>query len=167
MQHHMWNHFAKFRIVCSEARTVTPFETCRHCLLIFVVKRNLVLTTLPTRKVQQLNFIFECQETADPICASCHLFNLYIVILEGHLYKVSYVHSVTFLWFFFFVLVTSKVDRLALVDASTENLDFHGEALCSISDVALLEIVTKARGKPDGYRKILKVQGSSSCLRYT
>lgn len=51
------------------------------------------------------------------------------------------------------------------MDASTENLDFHGEALCSISDVALLEIVTKARGKPDGYRKILKVQESSTCLR--
>ncbi|XP_057809342.1 uncharacterized protein LOC131023776 isoform X2 [Salvia miltiorrhiza] len=57
--------------------------------------------------------------------------------------------------------VTSKVDHLALVDASTENLDFHGEALCSISDVALLEIVTKARGKPNGYRKILK---KSKCL---
>ncbi|KAK6127564.1 hypothetical protein DH2020_038682 [Rehmannia glutinosa] len=56
---------------------------------------------------------------------------------------------------------TSKVDHLALMDTGTENLDFHGEALCSISDVSLLEIVTKARGKPNGYRKIMK---SCKCL---
>ncbi|KAL2247360.1 UNVERIFIED_CONTAM: DNA mismatch repair protein MLH3 [Sesamum indicum] len=47
------------------------------------------------------------------------------------------------------------------MDAGTESFDFHGEALCSISDVSLLEIVTKARGKPNGYRKIMK---SSKCL---
>ncbi|KAI3462297.1 hypothetical protein Pfo_018960 [Paulownia fortunei] len=56
---------------------------------------------------------------------------------------------------------TSKVDHLAPMDTGTENLDFHGEALCSISDVSLLEIVTKARGKPNGYRKIMK---NSKCL---
>ncbi|XP_047973390.1 DNA mismatch repair protein MLH3 isoform X1 [Salvia hispanica] len=52
--------------------------------------------------------------------------------------------------------VTSKVDYLALDASTTENLDYHGEALCSISDVSLLEIVTKARGKSTGYKKILK-----------
>lgn len=61
-------------------------------------------------------------------------------------------------------LVTSKVDHLALEDSGSENLDSHGEALCSISDVSLLEIVTKTRGKPNGYRKIVKVLRSSGCL---
>ncbi|KAK4409519.1 DNA mismatch repair protein MLH3 [Sesamum angolense] len=56
---------------------------------------------------------------------------------------------------------TSKVDHLAAMDVDTESFDFHGEALCSISDVSLLEIVTKAWGKPNGYRKIMK---SSKCL---
>ncbi|KAL8549991.1 hypothetical protein ACS0TY_008713 [Phlomoides rotata] len=52
--------------------------------------------------------------------------------------------------------VTSKVDHLALEDTGSENFDSHGEALCSISDISLLEIVTKTRGKPNGYRKIVK-----------
>ncbi|KAL6521458.1 hypothetical protein OROGR_018027 [Orobanche gracilis] len=56
---------------------------------------------------------------------------------------------------------TSKIDHLALMDTGSENLDFHGEALCSISDASLLEIVTKARGKPNGYRKIMK---NSKCV---
>ncbi|KAL6588198.1 hypothetical protein OROMI_001176 [Orobanche minor] len=47
------------------------------------------------------------------------------------------------------------------MDTGSENLDFHGEALCSISDASLLEIVTKARGKPNGYRKIMK---NSKCV---
>ncbi|KAL6588196.1 hypothetical protein OROMI_001174 [Orobanche minor] len=56
---------------------------------------------------------------------------------------------------------TSKIDHSALMDTGSENLDFHGEALCSISDASLLEIVTKARGKPNGYRKIMK---NSKCV---
>ncbi|XP_020554294.1 DNA mismatch repair protein MLH3 isoform X2 [Sesamum indicum] len=52
-------------------------------------------------------------------------------------------------------------DGLVLLGERHESFDFHGEALCSISDVSLLEIVTKARGKPNGYRKIMK---SSKCL---
>ncbi|KAL7132155.1 hypothetical protein ABFS83_12G052800 [Erythranthe nasuta] len=56
---------------------------------------------------------------------------------------------------------TSKVNHLALVDSGTENFDFQGEALCSISDISSLEIVTKARGKPNGYRKIMK---NGKCL---
>ncbi|XP_051125704.1 DNA mismatch repair protein MLH3 isoform X2 [Andrographis paniculata] len=51
---------------------------------------------------------------------------------------------------------TSKVDQMTLMDTGFENLDSHGEALCSISNVSLLEIVTKARGKPNGYKKIMK-----------
>ncbi|KAL3629906.1 hypothetical protein CASFOL_026218 [Castilleja foliolosa] len=51
---------------------------------------------------------------------------------------------------------TSKSDHLVLMDTGTETLDFHGEALSSISDISLLEIVTKARGKPNGYKKIMK-----------
>ncbi|GFQ03795.1 DNA mismatch repair protein mlh3 [Phtheirospermum japonicum] len=56
---------------------------------------------------------------------------------------------------------TSKIDHIALMDTGTENLDFRGEALSSISDVSLLEIVTKTRGKPNGYRKLMK---NSKCL---
>ncbi|KAL3828072.1 hypothetical protein ACJIZ3_016874 [Penstemon smallii] len=51
---------------------------------------------------------------------------------------------------------TSKVDHTSVKDPDTECLDFHGEALCSISHISLLEIVTKARGKPNGYKKIMK-----------
>lgn len=61
-------------------------------------------------------------------------------------------------------IVTSKVDHLALEDCGSVSFDSHGEALCSISDVSLLEIVTKTRGKPNGYRKIVKVLGSSRYL---
>ncbi|WCJ32829.1 DNA mismatch repair protein MLH3 [Euphorbia peplus] len=56
--------------------------------------------------------------------------------------------------------VTSKFPDLA--ETSTSNsFGFRGEALASISDVSLLEIVTKARGMPNGYRKVLK---GSKCL---
>ncbi|XP_073158982.1 DNA mismatch repair protein MLH3 isoform X2 [Henckelia pumila] len=51
---------------------------------------------------------------------------------------------------------TSKFDPLDVMDAGTESFDFHGETLCSISDISLLEIVTKARGRPNGYKKIMK-----------
>ncbi|KAG6387679.1 hypothetical protein SASPL_152871 [Salvia splendens] len=55
-----------------------------------------------------------------------------------------------------YLKVVDNVDYLALDASTTENLDYHGEALCSISDVSLLEIVTKVRGKSTGYKKILK-----------
>ncbi|CAI9758074.1 unnamed protein product [Fraxinus pennsylvanica] len=48
---------------------------------------------------------------------------------------------------------TSKIDHLAVMDGTGS---FQGEALGSISDVSLLEIVTKARGMPNGYRKVMK-----------
>ncbi|GER51106.1 MutL DNA mismatch repair protein [Striga asiatica] len=57
--------------------------------------------------------------------------------------------------------ITSKMNYVPPMDAGHENLDFHGEALCSISDISLLDIVTKARGKPNGYRKIMK---NSKCV---
>ncbi|KAL6586460.1 hypothetical protein OROMI_001448 [Orobanche minor] len=66
----------------------------------------------------------------------------------------SIVHKLT-------ISSTSKIDHSALMDTGSENLDFHGEALCLISDASLLEIVTKARGKPNGYRKIMK---NSKCV---
>ncbi|XP_073029392.1 DNA mismatch repair protein MLH3 isoform X2 [Primulina eburnea] len=51
---------------------------------------------------------------------------------------------------------TSKFDPMDSMDAGMESFDFHGETLCSISDISLLEIVTKARGRPNGYKKIMK-----------
>ncbi|CAA3033172.1 DNA mismatch repair MLH3 isoform X1, partial [Olea europaea subsp. europaea] len=50
---------------------------------------------------------------------------------------------------------TSKIDNFTVTDG-TVSFGFQGEALGSISDVSLLEIVTKARGRPNGYRKVMK-----------
>lgn len=43
------------------------------------------------------------------------------------------------------------------MDTVTRTFGFRGEALGSISDVSLLEIITKAHGRPNGYRKVMKV----------
>ncbi|KAJ4714043.1 DNA mismatch repair protein MLH3 [Melia azedarach] len=56
---------------------------------------------------------------------------------------------------------TSKLHRLADVDASSTTFGFRGEALASIANVSLLEIITKAYGRPNGYRKVMK---GSECL---
>ncbi|XP_057993502.1 DNA mismatch repair protein MLH3 isoform X2 [Hevea brasiliensis] len=56
--------------------------------------------------------------------------------------------------------VTSKLHHLADMHAAKRSFGFRGEALASISDVSLLEIISKARGRPNGYRKVLK--GSKS-----
>lgn len=53
--------------------------------------------------------------------------------------------------------MTSKLHHLADMHAANWSFGFRGEALASISDVSLLEIVSKARGRPNGYRKVLKV----------
>ncbi|XP_022884656.1 DNA mismatch repair protein MLH3 isoform X2 [Olea europaea var. sylvestris] len=50
---------------------------------------------------------------------------------------------------------TSKIDNFTVTDG-TVSFGFKGEVLGSISDVSLLEIVTKARGRPNGYRKVMK-----------
>ncbi|KAG5529979.1 hypothetical protein RHGRI_030372 [Rhododendron griersonianum] len=51
---------------------------------------------------------------------------------------------------------TSKFDQLTETDAVTRSFGFRGEALSSISDVSLLEVITKAHGRPNGYRKVVK-----------
>lgn len=51
---------------------------------------------------------------------------------------------------------TSKLHHLTEMDAATGSFGFRGEALGSISDVSLLEIVTKTQGRPNGYRKVMK-----------
>ncbi|XP_058098603.1 DNA mismatch repair protein MLH3 isoform X10 [Magnolia sinica] len=51
---------------------------------------------------------------------------------------------------------TSKLQFLDEMDAGIESLGFRGVALGSLSDVSLLEIITKARGRSNGYRKIIK-----------
>ncbi|KAL7192834.1 hypothetical protein ACSBR2_024616 [Camellia fascicularis] len=51
---------------------------------------------------------------------------------------------------------TSKVDQLANTNAISGSFGYRGEALSSISDVSLLEVITKAHGRPNGYRKVMK-----------
>lgn len=57
--------------------------------------------------------------------------------------------------------VTSKDHQLDDIDSCSGSFGSRGEALASISDIAILEIITKAPGKPNGYRKVLK---GSKCL---
>ncbi|XP_008241931.1 PREDICTED: DNA mismatch repair protein MLH3 [Prunus mume] len=51
---------------------------------------------------------------------------------------------------------TSKFDHSPETDSASGSFGFRGEALASISDVSLLEILTKASGRPNGYRKVMK-----------
>ncbi|XP_060192073.1 DNA mismatch repair protein MLH3 isoform X2 [Lycium barbarum] len=51
---------------------------------------------------------------------------------------------------------TSKYSHSDDMHAFPANFGFKGEALSSISDFSLLEIVTKTHGRPNGYRKVLK-----------
>lgn len=52
--------------------------------------------------------------------------------------------------------VTSKFHDLIDMDAKGGTFGFRGEALASISDVSLVEIITRACGRANGYRKVLK-----------
>ncbi|KAK7367190.1 hypothetical protein VNO80_09199 [Phaseolus coccineus] len=51
---------------------------------------------------------------------------------------------------------TSKFLNLVDLNVASENFGFRGEALASISDVSVLEIVTRTHGRPNGYQKVLK-----------
>ncbi|XP_023539513.1 DNA mismatch repair protein MLH3 isoform X2 [Cucurbita pepo subsp. pepo] len=51
---------------------------------------------------------------------------------------------------------TSKFHDLIDMDTKGKTFGFRGEALASISDVSLLEIITKACGRANGYRKVIK-----------
>ncbi|KAL4581722.1 hypothetical protein LXL04_006249 [Taraxacum kok-saghyz] len=53
---------------------------------------------------------------------------------------------------------TCKFEQLSSVP---ESFGFRREALSSISDVSLLQVVTKAHGMPNGYCKVIKC---SKCL---
>ncbi|XP_010446913.1 PREDICTED: DNA mismatch repair protein MLH3-like isoform X1 [Camelina sativa] len=56
------------------------------------------------------------------------------------------------------IYATSKFHDL---ETANEVFGFRGEALASMSDISLLEIRTKAIGRPNGYRKVMK---GSKCL---
>ncbi|XP_019182756.1 PREDICTED: DNA mismatch repair protein MLH3 isoform X4 [Ipomoea nil] len=51
---------------------------------------------------------------------------------------------------------TSKYDPLDDMNSVPLSFGYRGEALSSITAVSLVEIVTKAHGRPNGYRKVLK-----------
>lgn len=56
---------------------------------------------------------------------------------------------------------TSKFHDFTNVETASESFGFRGEALASISHISLLEITTKAVGRPNGYRKVMKVWDES------
>ncbi|KAL8160468.1 hypothetical protein V2J09_002005 [Rumex salicifolius] len=56
---------------------------------------------------------------------------------------------------------TSKHDTIPETSSGLRIFGNRGEVLCSIADVSMLEIITKAKGRPNGYRKIMK---GSNCL---
>ena len=78
------------------------------------------------------------------------------IFSERSKFAFSQTHNTCFLAHYA-LPVTSKLYHLGDLDAASRSFGFRGEALASISDVALVEIVTKAYGKPNGYRKVLKV----------
>lgn len=45
---------------------------------------------------------------------------------------------------------TSKMNALADMDAVSTSFGFQGEAIGSVSDVSVLEIITKTNGMPNG-----------------
>lgn len=51
---------------------------------------------------------------------------------------------------------SSKLQNLADSNDNVESLSYRGETLGSLSDVSFLEIITKTRGRPNGYHKIMK-----------
>ena len=78
------------------------------------------------------------------------------IFSERSKFAFSQTHNTCFLAHYA-LPVTSKLYHLGDLDAASRSFGFRGEALASISDVALVEIVTKAYGKPNGYRKVIKV----------
>ncbi|XP_039138697.1 DNA mismatch repair protein MLH3 isoform X2 [Dioscorea cayenensis subsp. rotundata] len=53
-------------------------------------------------------------------------------------------------------LATSRIHFLSNMEAFAGSLVCRGEALGSLSDVSLVEVLSKARGKPNSYCKIIK-----------
>lgn len=51
---------------------------------------------------------------------------------------------------------TSKLHDLVDLESGIATLGFRGEALSSLSDIAILEITSRIRGSPNVYKKILK-----------
>eukprot|EP00897_Mesotaenium_endlicherianum_P010818 jgi/Mesen1/9765/ME000007S09832 len=51
---------------------------------------------------------------------------------------------------------TSKIHTISDLEAGPGTLGFRGEALSSLSDIALVEVLTRARGSASTYSKILK-----------
>lgn len=51
------------------------------------------------------------------------------------------------------------------LESGVKTLGFRGEALSSLSDMGILEIVTRVRGSPNTYKKVLKVRAGSVCLQ--
>ena len=52
---------------------------------------------------------------------------------------------------------TSKLHDLQDLENGVATLGFRGEALSSLSEVSTIELVTRIRGSPNTYKKVIKV----------
>lgn len=63
----------------------------------------------------------------------------------------------TMLMVYYFATATSKFHNvMADGELSPRSFGLNGEALASLSDISVVEIRTKARGRPNSYCKIIK-----------
>ncbi|KAI5079106.1 hypothetical protein GOP47_0006777 [Adiantum capillus-veneris] len=61
---------------------------------------------------------------------------------------------------------TSKLHDMVELESGVATLGFRGEALSSLSDIGVVEIITRTRGSPNTYKKIMKASKKLSLGLY-